>query len=182
MKLFLFMGGLYSLLSPLGIGIVMGLAVFINLHLYLRGLLPFEDIHLNFWQTILFTIIMMAPAVIIPITFGFIKTWPSDTTLFAAAYIAGLPIVIFEEVIYRGMLWMLLTNLNVKSHYIFIIQVILFWLSHINYLFQPLAFWFYMPFLGIMLGLMVWRSKTITSSIVGHFLYNWLASLLRSLA
>ena len=183
--LFIFIGGLYSgvffLLSPFASGVFLGLATLINLVLYLYGSLPFEDIRLNYRQTMFYSVILMMPAFIINLILGLTKTWPNETTIFMAVFNANLPIIIFEEAIYRGMLWMFLTNLNIKNHYIFVAQVLLFWFSHINYLFQPVAFWFYMPFLSIILGLMVWRSKTITSSIIGHFVYNWFGALLRSL-
>lgn len=164
----------------------MGMAAFLNLVLFLYRLLPVENISVKQSKILLYIAILITPLLIttlfvLPLIFGFpLEIKMDSASIYLAASDANLLFTIFEEVIYRGILWMLLTSINISGYRLVMIQAVLFWLSHVNYLFQPIAFWFYMPFLGIVLGMMVWRTKTITASITGHFMYNWLAALLRA--
>jgi membrane protease YdiL (CAAX protease family) len=86
----------------------------------------------------------------------------------------GLPGIVVEEIMFRGMLWMLLKNLNFSEIKIVILQAILFWISHV-YAFNNLAFfWINAPMISILLGVIVWRSKSITPSTIAHILINML--------
>jgi membrane protease YdiL (CAAX protease family) len=81
-------------------------------------------------------------------------------------------LAIFEEFLYRGMFWMFLASLNVNPRKIVLIQAILFWLSHTQYLFEPFVFWVTAPIVSLLLGFIVLRSKSITLSSMAHILYN----------
>jgi membrane protease YdiL (CAAX protease family) len=87
--------------------------------------------------------------------------------------------VVFEEVLYRGTLWMLLKELKLSDLQIIVVQTLAFWFSHYHYIGEPIKFWVYLPWVSLLLGVLVWRSKSISPSILVHFLYNVLMSLLR---
>jgi membrane protease YdiL (CAAX protease family) len=90
---------------------------------------------------------------------------------------ANLPALVYEEVLFRGILWMLLRNINLSERKTFYIQAILFSVSHTNYLSSPVTFWLVGPMLSLLLGVIVWRLKSLTPSIVVHFLYNFLSMI-----
>lgn len=94
---------------------------------------------------------------------------------------AGLFGVVFEEFLFRGLLWKCLRNLGMEEYKIVVTQAILFWLAHYNLLLAgSLSFWTTIPLLGIVLGILVFRSKSLTSSIVAHFLYNLFVSFIKN--
>lgn len=83
------------------------------------------------------------------------------------------PLIVWEEVVFRGMLWMFLKSRNVSEPKIIVIQAFLFWISHIEYiLLDPIFFWITIPIFSLLCGLVVWRSKSLTPSIIGHILFN----------
>lgn len=89
-----------------------------------------------------------------------------------------VPFVIVEEVVFRGLLWMFLVHLNWSAPRIVGLQAFLFWLSHIyNILTDPIFFWILAPIISIILGLIVWRSKSITISLLAHIFFNFLLRL-----
>lgn len=78
-----------------------------------------------------------------------------------------------EEPLFRGFLWGYLRKLNWKDVWILLFQAGLFTLSHIYYInTYPISFWIIIPAFSIMLGLLVWRSKTIASSMAAHGMMN----------
>jgi membrane protease YdiL (CAAX protease family) len=87
---------------------------------------------------------------------------------------AHLALVVFEEVLFRGVLWAFLESLGLSNKVIVFLQAFLFWVSHHKYmaLDNPYLFWFAVPLNALLLGVIVWRSKSLTPSIICHFLYN----------
>jgi len=86
-----------------------------------------------------------------------------------------IPGTIYEEAVYRGMLYMFLMDIGVSKPKTFYIQAFLFWITHINYLFRfPFAFWIVIPILSLTLGYIAMRSKSLTPSTFAHLLYNTL--------
>jgi membrane protease YdiL (CAAX protease family) len=86
-----------------------------------------------------------------------------------------IPGTIYEEAVYRGMLYMFLIDLGVSKSKAFYIQAFLFWITHINYLLRfPFAFWIILPILSLTLGYIAMRSKSLTPSTFAHILYNTL--------
>lgn len=87
-----------------------------------------------------------------------------------------VPSSIYEEAVYRGMLYMFLKDLGVSETRTFFIQAFLFWIGHISYLLNsPLFFWVILPILSLMLGYLAIRSKSLTPSTIAHILYNTIA-------
>jgi len=94
-------------------------------------------------------------------------------------FVRTIPGAVYEEMIYRGILWRFLKESGLSETKVFLFSSILFWISHVSYLLvDPFAFWFTVPITSIVLGLMVWRSKSITPGIVTHILINILLGLI----
>jgi hypothetical protein len=85
--------------------------------------------------------------------------------------------VVYEEMLFRGLLWMALAGSNFKDKTILLVQAFLFWVAHIDRL-PALSFWTTIPLSSLWLGLLVLRSKSLTPSTVTHFVYNFTAALI----
>jgi membrane protease YdiL (CAAX protease family) len=81
--------------------------------------------------------------------------------------------VIFEEPIFRGFLWGTLILLNWKEKYIFLLQTLLFWISHLEFAFtSPFMFWVVSPIFSAFLGFLTWKSRSLIPSTFAHAIYN----------
>jgi hypothetical protein len=78
-----------------------------------------------------------------------------------------------EEPLFRGFLWGYLRDLGWKEKWILIFQAFLFWTIHINY-WNKFPFIILLPFLGLLLGILAWRSRSIATSMAAHAGYNTL--------
>jgi membrane protease YdiL (CAAX protease family) len=111
---------------------------------------------------------------------------PGSTAWVAPIYQLGFAAVA-EEPVFRGFLWGGLLRSGMKKYWILLIQAILFTLSHIHLLSTP------QPFLSlsvifidaIIMGLFVWRSRSLSSSMALHGFANgsiivqyWVISIL----
>ncbi len=175
--IFILIGGLYAMLLPLVIGIFLGLVALFNLLIFWMGVFRFEYSHPKYWQVFLFILLFLTPDALIMVLTGKYPNLQDEVMVLQAVFTANLPLVIFEEVIYRGMLWAFLKNLNLKDNLIILAQALLFWMAHIDSISKPATFWLLLPTSSILLGLVVWRSKSITFSTVVHSLHNLLISL-----
>ena len=101
-------------------------------------------------------------------------------TTFSGILVTNLAVIIFEEVLFRGALWAGVRSLGLGEQAAFYAQAILFWISHHGFLFlpNPYLFWVSIPIVAILLGLITWRSKSLTPSTIGHFSYNFISQLL----
>lgn len=101
-------------------------------------------------------------------------------TTFLGVLQSYLALNVFEEVIFRGALWAFLRNLGLRERAAFFVQAFLFWIAHHEYLLQnqQYVFWVSVPCIAILLGLLAWRSKSLTPSLIGHFLFNFIGQLL----
>ena len=109
------------------------------------------------------------------------KTFPSipgDVEILAVLFKANFTLVIFEEVIFRGILWRYLENSGLKKYQVVFTQAFFFWAVHFYYYPHLLFFWIFLPFISILLGVIVYKSKSIFPSFVLHYLYNFFAVLL----
>lgn len=86
--------------------------------------------------------------------------------------------VVYEEMIFRGMLWMFLAGLNMKDKNIFLVQALLFWVAHYDSL-PRLSFWTIIPLISFWFGRLILHSKSLTPSTITHFFYNFTADLIR---
>jgi hypothetical protein len=170
--------GLLSIFLPRPFGLVLGSIMAITFIVFRSGALQFGDFHQNHWQTIILVTLLLAPDIFGMLWSG-ISVELNGLAIFNAAIKANLPQVVIEEVVYRGLLWMFLKNLKLKDQPIIFVQALVFWLSHSFYLSKPFTFWLFLPFQSILYGIIVWRSKSISSSTFGHFLHNLLTALIR---
>lgn len=80
------------------------------------------------------------------------------------------------EPLFRGFLWGLLKKMNWKDSQICLFQAALFILAHIYYLGKyNYSFFIIVPIAALILGLLVWRSKSIGTSMITHGLINSVA-------
>ncbi len=83
------------------------------------------------------------------------------------------PNAVVEEVVFRGLLWMSLRSLGWPDGPILGLQTILFWLVHAQYLFtDPVGFWVIVPLLSLALGIITWRTRSLTASTIAHICMN----------
>ncbi len=85
---------------------------------------------------------------------------------------------ISEEPLFRGFLWGFLLKSGWKNVWIWVFQTGLFIMGHLYYLNGSLiSLWVYIPISGLVFGALVWRSKTIASSMATHALSNALGQI-----
>jgi hypothetical protein len=78
-----------------------------------------------------------------------------------------------EEPLFRAFLWGYLYKAGWKPVWIWLFQAGLFMLGHIYYITtRPISFWLIVPTAALVLGALVWRSKTISSSLAAHATMN----------
>lgn len=78
-----------------------------------------------------------------------------------------------EEPLFRSFLWGYLHKVGWKTVWIWLFQAGLFMLSHIYGIIRaPLYFWLLVPVLALVMGRLVWRTKTISSSLAAHATTN----------
>lgn len=125
-------------------------------------------------------ILALVPVLIFKLT---LKT-PLSLTIFVTTFLGVLQnylaLNVFEEVIFRGALWTYLRSLGISERAAFIVQAFLFWIAHHRSLLLngQYFFWVTVPCVAILLGLLAWRSKSLTPSLIGHFLFNFIGQLL----
>lgn len=78
-----------------------------------------------------------------------------------------------EEPFFRGFLWGALEQAGFKPLACFLVQGLLFWVAHFYYLTAlPISFWLIVPLGSVLLGLLVWRSRSISTSMIAHGVMN----------
>lgn len=83
-----------------------------------------------------------------------------------------------EEPLFRGFLWGYLRKRNWKEHSILLFQAFIFFIGHFYYLSSiPIAF-VETLISGLVFGLVVWKSKNMSTSIIVHGLYNSIVQLI----
>ncbi|MDL2234925.1 CPBP family intramembrane metalloprotease [Christensenellaceae bacterium OttesenSCG-928-L17] len=84
-----------------------------------------------------------------------------------------------EEPLFRGILWGYLRTKGIKDGWIVLIQAGLFWLGHIYYIGTGINFWIVHPFTALLLGIVVWKTKSTAHSMTLHASINTFADYLR---
>lgn len=80
---------------------------------------------------------------------------------------------VMEEPLFRGFLWGFLKNIHWKEHWIWLFQASLFMLGHIYFVgVSNYSFFIIVPIMALILGLLVWRSRSIGTSMIAHGLTN----------
>jgi membrane protease YdiL (CAAX protease family) len=77
-----------------------------------------------------------------------------------------------EEPVFRGFLWGYLSDRGWTDKKIWLFQAGLFWLAHIKYIGRPYTFLITAPLIGLLLGFLAWKSRSIAPSMIAHATYN----------
>ena len=86
-----------------------------------------------------------------------------------------VPFSIFEEAVYRGLLYMLLNSLKFSDTKILYVQAFIFWISHIEILLKnPFGFFVLIPIVSILLGYIIFRMRSLSYSSIAHIAVNFL--------
>jgi membrane protease YdiL (CAAX protease family) len=83
-----------------------------------------------------------------------------------------------EEPLFRGFMWGYLEKRGWKQMWIWLFQAGVFCLGHVYYLPQYPVFFIGTFVAALILGLLVWRSKSIGSSMIAHGIVNSLGDLI----
>ena len=177
MKLFIFLGYIYPLIAfhPIGI-LVFLVAIFNSNFLFPRSLVSRTRYGV---YTFLSSGASVATALIYFWWLG--KPWPmiSGTDILNTAIKANFTLVFYEELVFRGILWMFLEKIGLKKYQVIAAQAFFFWIIHFYYLFlSPVFFWIITPVFSILFGVIVYKSKSLFPGFVSHYLYNFLSILL----
>ena len=133
----------------------------------------------NFFHIIFFILIGITPELFVKLLFSDLyQNYIFFSGLSIGAIIAVNSItlwnVMFEELLFRSILWKILNDLNFSGTKIILIQAFLFWLVH----FRFTAFGLAALVFGIWAGFLTLRSKSLTASIATHFVHNITSRLL----
>ena len=177
-------GGLFAFrLTPV-IGVLVGITAGLIYWAYINNQFTFQNAGSYSRGTgllILFSILLaLAPVILFPSTLKIPLNFQAFIATFLAILISQLGLIAFEEVIFRGGLWAYLRSLGLSEQTAFLVQAFLFWISHHRLLLldKIYSFWIAGPCIAILLGLLAWRSKSLTPSTISHFLFNFISQLL----
>ncbi len=167
-----------ALFTVLLVGFPSGISMlFFTIYLVRKNKLNFGDPNPKVWRLSLIVIGIFIVFFIGLSDFFNIQKIQQTISLF---FLKTIPDVVYEEMIYRGLLWMFLKDLNWSQSKIFFFTGILFWFSHLDHLPDtPVDFWIFIPVLSLLLGFLVLRSKSITPSIIAHSLVNGLINIMQ---
>ncbi len=171
--------GLPIILETLAVSLITAVlpvmaAIWIIYNLW-RNQFAFGDVSPSIWRNYLLVVSAFAACIIAISSFLNIPRIGQYALYF---FSDTVPNSIYEEVIYRGILWMFLRDVQWNEQRIFLFQAFLFWASHMNYLLgDPLNFWIFTPLVSLLLGYIVLRTRSITPSSITHTLINLLYGL-----
>jgi len=161
------------------------MAALFLIFLLIRGKYKFKFSKVNIKKIIIDVVLTALLCFIMPIVIHAIRGFP---TIEASRMTFDIPYIWFfqlslasvsEEPLFRGILWGFLRHKGIKEHWICIIQAVLFWVGHIYYFNTGINFWIIHPLLAILLGLIVWKTKSITYSMILHSSVNTFTDYLR---
>jgi membrane protease YdiL (CAAX protease family) len=134
-----------------------------------------NDSFAKYWYLPLFSLLIAVPVLLYNFRSGYITPLNLQSVSYALLT-ASLPAVVFEEMLFRAVLWRFLRALGISELRVLLIQAFLFWISHHQMLAdgQLLDFWIVVPLISLILGYIVLKGKSITLSTISHYLYNFL--------
>lgn len=90
---------------------------------------------------------------------------------------------VMEEPVFRAFLWGYLLKLGWNDRRIWIFQMVLFTIGHMSGLrWFPIQFFVTVPIASLILGYLVWRSRTIMASLAAHGMLNATGDMAAGLA
>lgn len=180
----IFGGVLYAFYLRYGVGILVGIAIGLIFLAYQTNQLVLSNpVHYSKGTGLLMFLTILLP--LVPVLFiGPTLKSTLDTNAFTTTLqqilITDLAAIAFEEVLFRGALWAYILSLGLSARTAFYSTAVFYWISHHRFLAlsTPYSFWVSLPVQAILLGLMTWRSKSLTPSTISHFLFNFISQLL----
>jgi membrane protease YdiL (CAAX protease family) len=85
---------------------------------------------------------------------------------------------VIEEPIFRGFLMGALYERGVNDIWIIIIQAVVFDICHLEAFSKPYTFFCVIPIVGLVLGWLTIKTKTITNSLVAHSTFDTIVAML----
>lgn len=129
------------------------------------------------------TLIVFVSVLVTTILFAYIRGFSgTENTYTLGMLVNGLLFqlsfaAVMEEPLFRGFLWGGFRQLGLSDGLVCFLQAGLFWLGHIYYYNTGINFWVVIPIASIVLGLVVWKTKSITNSMVTHAFMNTLGDV-----
>lgn len=178
--IFIFTGLLISIYYLPDFSVIVFPITFMVFWRLVKNNFKFNNVEINYSQTVLIFISGLIPIIL----FYFLRLlfdvrWIARQPTWIDLYYTNLPQVLFEEIAFRGLLWACLGYLGMHDNKIFCVQALLFWFLHINYWSNPITFWIWLPLGSLWLSLLVLRTKSLTLSTIGHFLFNFITLLIK---
>jgi membrane protease YdiL (CAAX protease family) len=179
--LLIFSGVILSIFYlPRTLGFFTGLATYRTFILFKRRRFKFSTLNKNYIQLVAIIVIALLPFLVLSSLRLFSNGFHESQNLLSILYQSGLPQSMIEEVMFRGALWMLLGKLNQSPWKIIIIQAILFLIVHLDFTTAPHLNLIWTLWMGVWLGIIVWRSKSLAPSTLTHFIADFLILIIRN--
>lgn len=104
---------------------------------------------------------------------GWKESWSFPVAPLFAAFVHFMGhSAILEEPVFRGFLWGYLRGRDVSDTRIWLLQAGLFLLAHVRLVGRSTTFWITVPAASLLFGLLAWKSRSVTPSLVAHAVYN----------
>lgn len=175
--LFVILGAIYTFLTPTVIGILMGAATILNTSVLLSGKSLWAKNGLDNARLVMFLLVFLVLDFIYFFAVHKARFSMGGLNFIDAIFWTNPPMIAAEEFLFRGLLWKLLRDFEYTENKIIYIQAFLFWICH--FYLEPIIFWIFLPLISILLGYLVSRTKTISSSMLLHFLHNIFSFIFR---
>lgn len=134
-------------------------------------------------RTVLIIILSAAVPLIIHVVTGFPRHQGNESVtvsmvielwFFQLSYAA-----VSEEPLFRGFIMGFLKDKGMNGLAVCITQALIFWMGHIYYVETGINFWIIHPLLAFLLGVVVWKMKSISYSMILHSSVNAFGDILR---
>lgn len=170
---------------PPSIGIIILLLMVVMVWFLMNtqsDLAPFNTEAWKLFAYIFISIIPISLLILYNVALAGIKINVDEQSILLIALRRDILGIVFEEILFRGALWMLLIDLKLSPRTTLLAQALLFWVSHYRFLFTGsyFAFWVMMPILGLTYGVIVYKSKSISITSLCHWSNNFLTAILNS--
>lgn len=141
--------------------------------------------NINPWNLFVYIYISLIPVSLLffyDIFFARVEIKISEQLILSVAINRDILGIVFEEILFRGVLWMLLTNLKLSPRKVVIIQALFFWIAHYQLLFKGsyYTFWVTLPVVSLTYGVIVYKSKSISVTSLCHWANNFATALMNS--
>jgi len=178
--IFILSGTIFRIGSSLKQSLIICLMGLLILYILIKGKFQLKprNSNANLWIIRSLYIGFFMPIILVTLSKLFISktstldTWPGLLVGFTIFIYELSHVAVQEELIFRGFIWGYLKNYGLGDKKILIIQAIIFWITHLNYINKPYTFWVVVPIMSLVLGLIAWRSRSITYSAITHSMFN----------